>query len=73
MKRLTVNDKYCMDERNGYAIWKCTCEKNDNVIRVCMQVKELVIMRDKCVDKKLNMGGCNEIIKRLSIEQHFYD
>ncbi len=26
------------------------CEKNEDVIRVCMQVKELVDMRDKYVD-----------------------
>ncbi len=41
------NDKYCMDERNVYATWRGMCEKNEDVIRVCMLVKELVDMRDK--------------------------
>ncbi len=44
------NDKYCMDERNVYATWMGMCEKNEDVIRVCMRVKELVDMRDKYVD-----------------------
>ncbi len=44
------NDKYCMDESNVYTTWKCMCENNEDVIRVCMQVKELVGMRDRCID-----------------------
>ncbi len=55
-------------------VWKeWHCDQSMYAGKRAMQVKELVIMRDKCVDKKLNMGGCNEIIKRLSREQHFYD
>ncbi len=30
------NDKYCMDERNVYATWRGMCEKNEDVIRVCI-------------------------------------
>ncbi len=37
------NDNYCMDERNVYARWRDICEKNEDVIRVCMKVKELII------------------------------
>ncbi len=33
------NDKYCMGERNVYKTWKCMNENNDDMIRVCMQVK----------------------------------
>ncbi len=29
-------DKHCMDERNVYAIWRGICEKNEDVIRVCI-------------------------------------
>ncbi len=43
-------------ERNVYATWRGMCEKNEDVIRVCMQVKELVDMRDKYVDGVLNRG-----------------
>ncbi len=38
------NDKYCIDERNVYATWRGMHEKNEDVIRVCMQVKEQVDM-----------------------------
>ncbi len=62
------NDKYCMDERNMYATWRDMCEKNEDVIRVCMQVKELVDMRDKYVDGVLNRGKCSEIIECLCTE-----
>ncbi len=62
------NDKYCMDERNVYATWRGMCEKNEDVIRVCMQVKDLVDMRDKCVDGVLNRGECGQIIECLCTE-----
>ncbi len=62
------NDKYCMDERNVYATWMGMCEKNEDVIKVCMQVKELVDMRDKYVDGVLNRGECSEIIQCLCTE-----
>ncbi len=57
------NDKYCIDERNMYTTWSGMCENNENVIRVCMQVKEPVDMRDKYIDRVLNRGECNEIIE----------
>ncbi len=62
------NDKYCMDERNMYATWRDMCEKNEDVIRVCMQVKELVDMRDRYVDGVLNREECSEIIECLCTE-----
>ncbi len=54
-----------MDERNVYVNWKCMCENNEDVIRVCMQVKELVDMMDRCIDRVLNKGVCSEIIECL--------
>ncbi len=62
------NDKYCMDDRNVYATWRNMCEQNGEAIRVCMQVKELVDMRDKYVDGVLNRGECSEIIECLCTE-----
>ncbi len=50
-----------MDKRNVYATWRGMCE-NEDVIRVCMQVKEIVDIRDKYVDGVLNRGECSEII-----------
>ncbi len=58
------NDKYCIDERNVYATWRGMCENNGNVIRVCMQVKELVDMRDKYRDGVLNRGN---VVKLLNV------
>ncbi len=58
------NDKYCMDERNVYATCRDICEKNEDVIRVCMQVKELVDMRVKYVNGVLNRG---DIVKLLNV------
>ncbi len=62
------NDKYCMDERNVYATWRGMCEKDEDVIRVCMQVKELVDMRDRYVDGVLNRGEWSESIECLCTE-----
>ncbi len=39
-----------MDERNMRMTSKCMCEKNEDVIRVDWQVKELVVRRDRYVD-----------------------
>ncbi len=38
------NDKYCMYERNVYIT--CMCENNEHVTRVCMEIKDLVDIRD---------------------------
>ncbi len=45
-----------MDERNVYATWRDMCVKNEDVIRVCMQLKELVDMRDKYIDGDTKEG-----------------
>ncbi len=62
------NNKYCMDERNVYATWTDMCEKNEDVIRVCMPVKGIDDMRDKYVDGVLYRGECREIIECLCTE-----
>ncbi len=51
-----------MDERNVYATWRDMCEKNEDVIRVCMQVKELVDMMDKYVHGVLNRGNVVKLL-----------
>ncbi len=35
-----------MDESNVYSKWKHICANNEERIRICMQVKELINMRD---------------------------
>ncbi len=51
-----------------YATWTDMCEKNEDVIRVCMQVKELDDMRVKYVHRVLNRVECSEIIECLCTE-----
>ncbi len=50
------NDTYCIDEcsqlGNAYV-----GNANEDVITLCMQVKELVDMRDRCLDVVLNRGN----------------
>ncbi len=58
------NDKYCMDEINVYPTWRYMCEKNEGVIRVCMQIKELDDMRNKYLDGVLNRGN---VVKLLNV------
>ncbi len=45
------------------------CEKNEDVIRVCMRVKEPVDVRDKYINGVLNGGGeCSAIIECICRE-----
>ncbi len=61
------NDKYCMNERNVYATWRSMCEKNEDVIRVCMQVKELVDMRDKYIYIYIGYYIGGNVVKLLNV------
>ncbi len=45
-----LNKKYCMDESNVYSKWKHVCANNKELIRICMQVKELINMQDRCMN-----------------------
>ncbi len=40
-----LNRIYCMDESNVYRKWKHVCANNTELIRICMQVKELIICK----------------------------
>ncbi len=39
-----LNRKYYMDESNVYNKWKHVCANNAELIRICMEVKELINM-----------------------------
>ncbi len=45
-----LNRKHCIDESNVYSKWKHVCANNEEHIRICMQVKELINMRDRCMN-----------------------
>ncbi len=58
-----LNRKYCMDESNMYSKWRHECANNEElIIGICMQVKELIYMRDRCMNGIFKMGECNDII-----------
>ncbi len=50
------NDIYDVDDRNVCRTWKCMCENNEDVFKVCMQVKELVDIKERWMDGVLNRG-----------------
>ena len=62
------NCKYEMSERNVNVVWNDICDRNEDVIRICVQVKELVYMREKCTNGVLSRGECSEIIEILCTE-----
>ncbi len=54
-----------MDESNVYSKWKHVCVNNEEPIRICMQVKELINMRDRCINRIFKREECNDIIEFL--------
>ncbi len=60
-----LNRKYCMDESNVYSKCKYVCVNNEELIRICVQVKELINMRDRCMNGIFKRGECNDIIEFL--------
>ncbi len=60
-----LNRKYCIDGSNVYSKWKHVCANNKELIRICMQVKELINMRDRCMNGIFKMGECNDIMEFL--------
>ncbi len=60
-----------MDESNVYIKWKYVCVNNEELIRICMQVKELINMRDRCMNGIFKRGECNDIIEFLRTDWLF--
>ncbi len=55
-----------MDESNVYNKWQCVRDNNEEVIRMWMQVKELIIMRDRYMNGIFyKERECNDIIELL--------
>ncbi len=42
--KIHLNGKYYMNESNVYSKWEYVCANNEECIRICMQVKELINM-----------------------------
>ncbi len=45
-----------MDESNVYRKWKHVCANNEELIWICMQVKELINVRDRCMNEIFKKG-----------------
>ncbi len=50
-----------MGESNVYSKWKHAFDNNEELIRRCMQVKELINMRDRCMNGIFKRGETNDI------------
>ncbi len=58
-----LNKKYRIDNSILYSKWKHVCVNNEERIRICMQVKELINMRDRCMNGIFKRGGANDLIE----------
>ena len=55
-----------MDVKNVYKKWYELCDSEENVIRTCVQIKELCEWRDSCtVDSPLSVTECKDLIEYL--------
>ena len=66
-----LRDKYGMNANEVNKQWNESCLKNESVIRICMQVKELIYLRDRCMNVFLNRNECNDIIYELCTGDNF--
>ncbi len=48
-----------------YIKWKHECANNEEPIRICMQIKELINIRDICMNGIYKRGECNDMIEYL--------
>ncbi len=63
-----LNRKYYIDESNVYSKWKHVCDDNEKVIRMCMQVKELINIRESCMNGIFKREEYNDLIELLCTE-----
>jgi hypothetical protein len=66
-----LRDKYGMNANKVNKQWNESCFNNEFVIRTCMQVKELIYLRDRCMNGFLNRNECNDIIYELCTGDNF--
>ncbi len=66
-KRLLIA-KYDMNVKNVVKAWNERISKNEELVRVCEQVKEVVEMRDRYIGSGMSRSKCNDILTFLSTE-----
>ncbi len=54
-----------MYKGNVYSKWKHVCDNNEEAIGIYMHVKELINMRDRCINVMFKRGDGNGIIDLL--------
>ncbi len=57
--------KYDMCVINVVNAWNKRISKNEEVVRVCEQVKEVVGMRDRCIGSGISRSECDDILTFL--------
>ncbi len=60
-----------MDESNVYSKWRHVCANNEERIRICMQVKELMNMQDRCMNGIFKKAECYDRIEFLCTDWLF--
>ncbi len=58
-------EKYDMNVKNVVKALKERITKNEELVRVCKQVKEVVGMRDRYIGSVMSQSECDDILKLL--------
>ncbi len=62
--RLSI-EKYDMNVKNVVKVWNERISKNDELVRVCELVKEVVGMRDRYIGGGISQSECDDILTFL--------
>ncbi len=55
-------EKYEMNVKNVVKAWNERTSKNEELVRVCEQVKEVVGMRDRYIGSVMSRSECDDIL-----------
>ncbi len=58
-------EKYDMNVKNVVKAWNERTSRNEELVRVCEQVKEVVGMRDRYIDSVMSRSECDDILTFL--------
>ncbi len=58
-------EKYDMNVKHVVKAWNERISKNEELVRVCQQVKEVVGMRDRYIGSGMSQSECDDILTFL--------
>ncbi len=58
-------EKYDMNVKNVVKAWNEGTSKNEELVSVCKQVKEVVGMRDRYIGSRISLSECDDILTLL--------